>query len=263
METLGCPKNQVDSDKIAGRLAAEGFRPAAEVAEADLVVVNSCAFIDEARRETLETVDSLAAQRRAGARLVVTGCLAERAGAGLRRDRPEIDAVAGFGEPIALGPTRRGRRRSLEASGSGPAPRMDLLNMPRPPASAPWAYVKIAEGCDRRCGYCAIPSFRGPQRSRNPESILAEIEALGAHEVVLVAQDLASYGRDGGRGERRLVPLVEAARELVPWVRLLYLYPSDLTDELVAAILATGRGVLRPVAAARLPPAAAPHAALG
>lgn len=240
METLGCPKNQVDSDKIAGRLATEGYRPAVDVAEADLVVVNSCAFIDEARRETLETVDSLAAQRRAGARLVVTGCLAERAGSRLRRDRPEIDAVAGFGEPIVPGPTRRGRRRSLEVSGGGPVPRMDLLNMPRPPAVAPWAYVKIAEGCDRRCGYCAIPSFRGPQRSRSPESILAEIEALGAREVVLVAQDLAAYGRDGGRGERRLVPLVESARELVPWVRLLYLYPSDLTDELIAAILATG-----------------------
>jgi len=240
LETLGCPKNQVDSDKIAGRLAADGFRPAGDVAEADLVVVNTCAFIDEARRESLETVDSLAAQRRAGAQLVVTGCLAERAGARLAEDRPEIDAVAGFGEPIALGPTRRGRRRSLQVAGGAPVPRLDLLNMHRPPAQAPWAYVKIAEGCDRRCGYCAIPSFRGPQRSRSAESILAEIEALGTREVVLVAQDLASYGRDGGRGERRLVPLVEAARELVPWVRLLYLYPSDLTDELIAAILATG-----------------------
>ena len=240
METLGCPKNQVDSEKLAGTLAADGYRPADEVAEADLVVVNTCAFIEEARRESLETVDSLAAQRRAGAKLVVTGCLAERAGSGLRRDRPEIDAVAGFGEPVALGATRRGRRRSLQVAGGGPVPRMDLLNLPRPPAQAPWAYVKIAEGCDRRCGYCAIPSFRGSQRSRSPESILAEIEALGAREVVLVAQDLASYGRDGGRGERRLVPLVEAARELVPWVRLLYLYPSDLTDELIAAILATG-----------------------
>ncbi len=240
METLGCPKNQVDSEKLAGTLAADGYRPADEVAEADLVVVNTCAFIEEARRESLETVDSLAAERRAGAKLVVTGCLAERAGAGLRRDRPEIDAVAGFGEPVALGATRRGRRRSLQVAGGGPVPRMDLLNLPRPPSQAPWAYVKIAEGCDRRCGYCAIPSFRGSQRSRSPESILAEIEALGAHEVVLVAQDLASYGRDGGRGERRLVPLVEAARERVPWVRLLYLYPSDLTDELIAAILASG-----------------------
>ncbi|MCY3805792.1 MAG: 30S ribosomal protein S12 methylthiotransferase RimO [bacterium] len=240
LETLGCPKNQVDSDKLAGRLAADGYRPASDVAEADVVVVNTCAFIDEARRESLETVESLASQRRPGAQLVVTGCLAERTGSRLRQEHPVIDHVAGFGEPIALGPTRRGRRRALQVAGGGAVPRLDLLNMPRPPAQAPWAYVKIAEGCDRRCGYCAIPSFRGPQRSRSPESILAEIRALGTREVVLVAQDLASYGRDGGRGERRLVPLVEAARELAPWVRLLYLYPSDLTDELIAAILATG-----------------------
>ena len=239
LETLGCPKNQVDSDKIAGTLAADGYRPAGDPAEADLVVVNTCAFIADARRESLEAIDDLAERRRAGSRLVVTGCLAERVGAQLHRDRPAIDAVAGFGEPITLGPTRRGSRL-LKASPAPAVPRMDLLNLPRPPAQAPWAYVKIAEGCDRRCGYCAIPTFRGPQRSRTAASILAEIEDLGAAEVVLVAQDLASYGRDGGRGERGLVPLVEAARELVDWVRLLYLYPSDLTDELVAAILATG-----------------------
>ncbi len=239
METLGCPKNQVDSDKIVGQLAADGYRPAGDAAEADLVVVNTCAFIADARRESLEAIDALAERRRSGSRLVVTGCLAERVGSQLRDERPAIDAVAGFGEPITLGPPRRGSRR-LEVRSAGPAvPRMDLLNLSRPPAQAPWAYVKIAEGCDRRCGYCAIPSFRGPQRSRTPEAILGEIEALGISEAVLVAQDLGSYGRDGGRGERRLVPLIEAARDLVPWVRLLYLYPSDLTDELIAAVLAT------------------------
>ena len=241
LETLGCPKNQVDSDKIAGTLLADGYRPAEDPAQADLVVVNTCAFIEDARRESLETIDDLDSRRRAGARLVVTGCLAERAGSVLRDDRPGIDAVAGFGEPVALKPTRR-LRRSAPSGGSPEAvvPRMDLLNLPRPPAQAPWAYVKIAEGCDRRCGYCAIPSFRGTQRSRSAEAVLAEIDALGVSEVVLVAQDLASYGRDGGRGERGLVPLLAAARQRVPWVRLLYLYPSDLTDELVEAILATG-----------------------
>jgi len=239
LETLGCPKNQVDSDKIEGQLAADGYRPAAAAGEADLVVVNTCAFIADARRESLEAIDALAERRRSDSRLVVTGCLAERVGPRLRDERPEIDAVAGFGEPITLGPTKRGGRRLKVRSAAPAVPRLDLLNLSRPPAQAPWAYVKIAEGCDRRCGYCAIPSFRGPQRSRSPEAVLAEIEALGASEIVLVAQDLASYGRDGGRGERALVPLVEAAHRLVPWVRLLYLYPSDLTDELIAAILST------------------------
>ena len=114
------------------------------------------------------------------------------------------------------------------------------MNLPRPASTRPWAYVKVAEGCDRSCGFCAIPSFRGPQRSRSVESILAEVEALDAREVVLVAQDLASFGRDQGVGERSIVPLVAQVAERVDRVRLLYLYPSDLTDSLVDAVLATG-----------------------
>ncbi len=106
--------------------------------------------------------------------------------------------------------------------------------------SAPWAYVKIAEGCDRNCGFCAIPTFRGPQRSRDIDDILREVDELGAREIVLVAQDLASFGRDQGQGDKLIVPLVRAVTERVDWVRLLYLYPSDLTDELIAAVLDTG-----------------------
>ncbi|MGH9153387.1 MAG: radical SAM protein, partial [Acidimicrobiales bacterium] len=119
--------------------------------------------------------------------------------------------------------------------------RLDLLNLPRPPAAAPWAYVKVAEGCDRRCGFCAIPSFRGRQRSRSVASVLEEVDALGAREIVLVAQDLASYGKDDpSLGAGAIVPLVQAVAARVERVRLLYLYPSDLTDALVAAIGATG-----------------------
>jgi ribosomal protein S12 methylthiotransferase len=117
---------------------------------------------------------------------------------------------------------------------------MDLLHLARPKASAPWAYVKIAEGCDRACGFCAIPSFRGKQRSRTVDDILREVDALEAREIVLVAQDIASYGRDQGRGERSIVPLIEAVASRVDRVRLLYLYPSDLTDRLEDAICATG-----------------------
>jgi ribosomal protein S12 methylthiotransferase len=116
---------------------------------------------------------------------------------------------------------------------------MDLLRLPRPKATAPWAYVKVAEGCDRACGFCAIPSFRGQQRSRTIADILAEVDALEAREIVLVAQDLAAFGRDQGQGERRIVPLVDAVSARVDRVRLLYLYPSDLTDSLIDAVLAT------------------------
>jgi len=227
VETLGCPKNQVDSDKLEGTLIAEGYERASSVAQADLVVVNTCAFIEDARRESVEVTLELSGARKEGARLVVTGCLAERYGDDLAAALPEADLVAGFGVPVTLGRKER----------EGQVPRLDLLNLPRPRSTRPWAYVKVAEGCDRACGYCAIPSFRGPQRSRTPESILAEVESLGAQEIVLVAQDLASYGRD--RGTPGIVELVRAVAERVPWVRLLYLYPSDLSDALIGAIEGT------------------------
>jgi len=228
--TLGCPKNEVDSDKLAGTLVADGMVATDDPGAADLIVVNTCAFIEEARQESVDTILALADARRDGAELVVTGCLAERYGDELAESLPEVDRVAGFGVPVALGATR----------GAGaPLPEMDLLNLPRPAAIRPWAYVKVAEGCNRRCGFCAIPSFRGPQRSRTVDDILAEVDQLDVREVVLVAQDLASYGRDDGR-TGAIVPLVEAVAERVDRVRLLYLYPSDLTDRLVDAILATG-----------------------
>lgn len=227
LETLGCPKNQVDSDKLGGRLEAEGYERAPSPGSADLVVVNTCAFIEAARQESIDTVLELAAARAEGARLAVTGCLAERYGDELADALPEVDVVAGFGVPVTL--SRRDR---------APVPEFDLLNLPRPPAAAPWAYVKVAEGCDRRCGFCAIPSFRGPQRSRLPEAVLAEVDRLGVEEVVLVAQDLASYGRD--LGERGLARLVGEVAERVARVRLLYLYPSDLTEGLIDVIGETG-----------------------
>jgi ribosomal protein S12 methylthiotransferase len=235
VETLGCPKNQVDSDKLVGTLLADGMTPTDDAALADLVVVNTCAFIDEARKESIDTILALEDQRKDGARLVVTGCMAERYGDELAAALPEVDQVAGFGVPINLG------RKPLSIS-DAPIPMLDLLNLPRPKSSSPWAYIKIAEGCDRSCGFCAIPSFRGPQRSRDVSSILAEVEQLGAQEIVLVAQDLASYGKDrpDDLGAGSIVPLVKAVSAVAPWTRLLYLYPSDLTDELIDAILSTG-----------------------
>ena len=228
VETLGCPKNQVDSDKLVGTLVADGYEAADSPGDADLVVVNTCAFIDAARQESIDTVLTLSDARRDGARLVVTGCMAERYGDELAESLPEADLVAGFGVPVTLG-------RKADAV----VPSFDLLNLVRPPATAPWAYVKVAEGCDRVCGFCAIPSFRGKQRSRPLDVVLAEVDALGAQEIVLVAQDLASYGSDlGDRGA--IVPLVEAVAARVPRTRLLYLYPSSLTDGLIDVIGATG-----------------------
>ena len=248
IETLGCPKNHVDSEKLAGLLETQGYLLADSPDGADLVVANTCAFIEAAREESIETVLLLADQKQHGARLVVTGCMAERYGEELAAALPEVDLVAGFGESLTAKTPVALRARAT--------PAFDLLNLPRPKSATPWAYVKIAEGCDRRCGFCAIPSFRGDQRSRSTEEILVEARALahgGVQELVLIAQDLASWGHDrrrAGRGEAVEVldeggtqPLIELTRALsreVERVRLLYLYPSGLTGALIETILETG-----------------------
>jgi ribosomal protein S12 methylthiotransferase RimO len=269
MQTLGCPKNQVDSDKLEGYLEAQGYEGTADPDGADLVVVNTCAFIEAARQESIDTVLMLAERRRPGARLVVTGCMAERYGDELRDALPEVDLVAGFGHdlvttaPPASAHTAAvtlGRTRKNPSPASPPGAGFDLLELPRPAAHAPWAYVKVAEGCDRICGFCAIPSFRGKQRSRTYDDVLAEVDRLletpataggpPLREIVLVAQDLASYGRDrtgpgrasGASKLGRPSPIAALTRALsqrVERTRLLYLYPSGLTDELIGAVLDT------------------------
>lgn len=235
LESLGCPKNDVDSDKIIGTLLLDGLIQTDDASLADLVVVNTCAFIEDARRESIDTVLELSSQRKDGARVVVTGCMAERYGSELAESLPEADHIAGFGVPITL------TKKSLSLV-SEKVPAFDLLNLPRPKSRAPWAYIKIAEGCDRNCGFCAIPSFRGPQRSRDVASILAEVDQLEAKEIVLVAQDLASYGKDrpDELGAGSIVGLVNSVAKKVKRTRLLYLYPSDLSDALIDAICATG-----------------------
>lgn len=246
IETLGCPKNEVDSEKLIGTLLAQGLEATEDESQADVVVVNTCAFIEDARKESIDTILALSERRKKGARLVVTGCMAERYGDELRANLPEADQIAGFGVAIETGvesatTVTLGKKPSLAVTAQA-VPSFDLLNLPRPASRTPWAYVKIAEGCDRSCGFCAIPSFRGPQRSRDVDSILREVDELQAKEIVLVAQDLASYGKDrpDELGAGSIVNLVRQVSAKVPRTRLLYLYPSDLSDELIDAILDSG-----------------------
>jgi ribosomal protein S12 methylthiotransferase len=235
VETLGCPKNAVDSDKVVASLLADGLTPTGQAEDADLIVVNTCAFVEAARQESIDTALALADAKRPGARLVVTGCMAERYGSELAEALPEADAVVGFaGEGSLSQVVLRGRK---------PSGVRDLLELPRPAPAQPWAYVKVAEGCDRACAFCAIPSFRGKQRSRSIESIEAEVRGLveaGVVEIVLVAQDLAWYGRDVGE-PGSLAPLLRRLDRLAPLglarVRLLYLYPSEVRDPLLATML--------------------------
>jgi ribosomal protein S12 methylthiotransferase len=238
VETLGCPKNAVDSDKVVASLLADGLVPAADPAAADLVVVNTCAFVEAARQESIDTTLTLGELRKDGARLVVTGCMAERYGDELAEALPEADAVVGFAGEGSLSTAV-----ALDLPKVKPTGVRDLLELPRPAPRVPWAYLKVAEGCDRACAFCAIPSFRGKQRSRTPESIEAEARTLveaGVAELVLVAQDLAWYGRDAGESGA-LAPLLRRLDTLAPdglqRVRLLYLYPSEVRDPLVSTML--------------------------
>jgi len=240
VETLGCPKNEVDSDKIVASLVGDGLVAAESAAEADLVVVNTCAFVEAARQESVETVLDLSGSRKADARVVVTGCMAERYGSELAEALPEVDAVVGFAGEGSLS-----QYAPVELlAGRKPVGVRDLLELERSARSAPWAYLKVAEGCDRACAFCAIPSFRGAQRSRSDDAIVAEARALvhgGAAELVLVAQDIAWYGRDIGN-PGGLAPLLrrldtELADDGLARIRLLYLYPSEVKGPLLDAIL--------------------------
>ena len=235
VETLGCPKNAVDSDKVVASLLADGLQPTERAEDADLIVVNTCAFIEAARQESIDTALALADLKRPDARLVVTGCMAERYGTELAAALPEADAVVGF--------AGEGSISEVVLMGRKPSGVRDLLELPRPAPTMPWAYVKVAEGCDRACAFCAIPSFRGKQRSRTIDSIEAEVRGLadaGVAEIVLVAQDLAWYGRDIGE-PGSLAPLLRRLDRLTPRglarVRLLYLYPSEVRDPLLSTML--------------------------
>ncbi len=244
IETLGCAKNEVDSDKLGFRAKSTGLRQAAALKSADLVVVNTCAFIQAAREESISVILDAVSTKKPGSKIVVTGCMAERYRGELAAALPEVDIIAGFNEdffsglaqlessPVSIGVTRKGRAKipamDLDAS-------FDLLNLPVGATKRAYGYLKVAEGCDRKCGFCAIPNFRGPQRSRDFADLIKEAQALGAPEIITIAQDLASYGRDL-YGKKRLVELLTELNSAVPWVRLLYIYPTELNDELIDAI---------------------------
>jgi ribosomal protein S12 methylthiotransferase len=241
LTTLGCAKNQVDSEKVEMMLAEAGYTFAPSPESADVVMVNTCAFIEEARQESVDTILEAQDTRKPGAKTVVIGCMAQRFGVDVAEALPDVDAVVGldrYGELVgtldrltAWRPVELRRR-----------PAMDILNATARPAPAlPYAYVKVAEGCDKPCTFCAIPLIRGSQRSRRPTEIRDEIAGLaaaGVREVVLVAQDLAAYGRDidaPGSGIVDLLGFV-ADVEHLDRLRLLYLYPKEIRPALIEAM---------------------------
>jgi ribosomal protein S12 methylthiotransferase len=242
--SLGCPKNQVDAELMLGLLDRAGVTAVDSPDRADCLVVNTCAFIDRAKQESIEAILELASakRQRAGQRLVVTGCLPQRYGQALLAELPEVDAILGTGElDRIVDVVRRLDARREWVTGAPPgyvyaadAPRVRL-------GRVPYAYVKVAEGCDMGCAFCAIPLMRGRHRSRPLADVVAEVDALardGVQEVVLVSQDTLAYGKDLPGPVRPdfgdlLLALSETA---VPWLRHLYLHPAHLHERLIAKL---------------------------
>ena len=242
--SLGCPKNQVDAEVMLGRLHQAGLTPVARPEQADCLVVNTCAFIDRAKQESIETILQLAAIKRGaeGPRLVVTGCLAQRYGAALRDELPEVDAILGTGELHRIVEVVRRRETRREWVTGAPPGYLYRADEPRVRIEeVPYAYVKIAEGCSMGCTFCAIPGMRGRHRSRPLHDVVREVEALGqegVQEVVLVSQDTLAYGKDlPAPGRPDFGDLVLAlSQTAVPWLRFLYLHPAHVTDGLVGKL---------------------------
>jgi ribosomal protein S12 methylthiotransferase len=231
--SLGCPKNLVDSEVMLGRLKLQGHELVTDPAEADVIVVNTCAFIDRAKQESIDAVLEMAeVKKRKGARLVVTGCLTQRYDGELRREIPEIDATLGTNQVDEIlraveGPTHVAQAESPSWIYDHTSPR--VLSTPRH-----MAFVKISEGCDYTCSFCIIPKLRGRHRSRAQDDVVAEARALaaqGVRELVLVAQDTTRYGLDLGRKDA-LAALLRALTEIdgIHWIRVMYAYPSTLSD---------------------------------
>ncbi|RMF22859.1 MAG: 30S ribosomal protein S12 methylthiotransferase RimO [Deltaproteobacteria bacterium] len=234
---LGCAKNQVDGEVLLGKAREAGHEIVTDPKEADVVVVNTCAFIEEARQESIDTILALAETARERGRLVVSGCLAQRYGEELLRHLPEVDVVLGTGEVERIGEALAAPHGTVLRGGQHTLPAADTARMID--AGARWAYVKISDGCDHECSFCAIPSFRGRHRSRPVEDVVAEAERLasaGIVELNLVGQDLSAYGSD--RGAAELAVLLERLGQVagIERVRCLYLYPNTLSEEILEAM---------------------------
>lgn len=247
MVSLGCPKNWIDSELVVGLLLQQGYIPASSPEEAELILVNTCAFIQEAKEEAIETVLEMAAWKNRGRckHLVVIGCLPQRYGRELLELMPEVDLFVGSGEI----PRLLGHLRAMEAGGA----RSCHLGSTRylledegalvRPVTGSSAYLRLAEGCSNRCSYCAVPLIRGPLRSRSQEAVLEEARRLaekGVQELILVAQDTTAFGVDRG-GKSRLPELIEALERVegLRWIRLMYVHPAGVDERLLEALKRT------------------------
>jgi len=232
--TLGCPKNRVDTEVMLGDLLSHGWELAGEPGRADVLLVNTCGFLKAAREESVDTLREVAREMKPGARLVAAGCMTERFRRELAREVPEAGILVGTRELLSLRDRLEGKRGPVGSFPTAANPRLVST-------TERMAYIKVADGCSRRCSFCLIPRLKGRQRSRPAADIVEEsanLAATGTRELVLVAQDLVHYGTD--LPERpSLASLVRSISGQVPqlrWIRLMYLFPRDLSDELLDCV---------------------------
>ena len=237
---LGCSKNLVDTERVYGEFLTAGFRMAEFPEQASLVVVNTCGFIEAAKEESINEILARVADRKRGQKLAVAGCLSQRYLSDLKEEIPEVDLWVGTYKPGEL-------LDMVRRSGWGMQPECASERVvPRVLTTAKhYAYLKISEGCDRVCSFCAIPAIRGKHESRTPEEIVQEIGDLhgaGVQEAILIAQDLTYWGKDLGKGNTLSKLLKRILDETeVPWIRLSYAYPQFIDDELLELIATSGR----------------------
>jgi ribosomal protein S12 methylthiotransferase len=240
--SLGCPKNLVDGEVMLGHVARRGHRLVADAREADVIVVNTCAFIDRAKQESIDAILEMAREKVTGRarRLVVTGCLAQRYDEELRREIPEIDATLGTGQVDDVLRAVEGAATVTDAAERRPEWIYDHTSPRILTTPAHLAYVKISEGCDYTCTFCIIPTLRGLHRSRAVEDVVAEVAALagrGVKEIILVAQDSTRYGLDVGLRDGLAVLLRRlGAVDGIRWIRVMYAYPATMSDAVLDAI---------------------------
>lgn len=243
MISLGCPKNQVDAEHMLALVDAEGWEIVDYVDGCDVVIINTCGFIDDAKKEAIENILDMVELKKEGtiSKIIVTGCLAQRYKEEIVKEIPEVDAVVGIGANGSIIDTIKEVMNSVSTIEKYPS-RCDLPLEGQRILTTPqyWAYLKIGEGCSNRCTYCTIPSIRGNMRSRSMENVIDEakqLAELGVKELILIAQDTTSYGLDL-YGELKLPELLNelCKIESIEWIRLLYCYPDRITDELIDTI---------------------------
>ncbi len=244
MISLGCPKNQVDGEMMLSKLNKNGFQIVADIEDSDVMVINTCGFIESAKTEAIETILEVAEYKKAGliSAVVVTGCLAERYQDEILKEIPEVDAVIGIGADADIVKTCRKALVGVKTSNYPDKCYLPLDDERLVSTPSHWAYLKLSDGCDNRCSYCAIPLIRGGYRERAIENILNEAKMLAANgvkELILIAQDTTKYGKSIYK-EYKLAELLKQLCKIngIEWIRIFYCYPDRVTDELIDVIAA-------------------------